>query len=58
MLIGVAASCGERDRLILALALAIQARNAERGENMRSDSPPHPAEVRLLLLDHCQQHGC
>jgi len=64
--------CQERDRIILAFALAVNAQNnasssldgavddAERRVMLSSmeDSKGYCHELRDLLLLHCQKHGC
>ena len=64
--------CQERDRIILAFALAVNQQNnvtsslegamdeAERGRMMSSMEAGrgHCHELRDLLVLHCQKHGC
>ncbi len=64
--------CQERDRIILAFALAVNQQNNvssslegaldedERSRMMRSmeTGRGHCHELRDLLLLHCRQHGC
>ena len=65
-------ACQERDRIILAFALAVNQQNnvssslegpmddAERGRTLISMEAGrgHCHELRDLLVLHCQKHGC
>ncbi|SPF52448.1 hypothetical protein SBA4_5060007 [Candidatus Sulfopaludibacter sp. SbA4] len=65
-------SCQERDKIILAFALAMNEGNNARfdleaaaSETERKEaltliesSQYHSHRLRALVLDHCQQHGC
>ena len=64
--------CRERDRIILAFALAVNDQNnasstldeasddAERGrlKDTMAASRDYCHELREMLLTHCQRHGC
>lgn len=65
-------SCAERDRIILAFALAANERNiaaedfelaASEGERRDAQKSVETARnyctsLRARILDHCEQHGC
>ena len=65
-------SCRERDRIILAFALAMNNTNngyssleganneTERRQALRSieTSQDHCSQLRELVLRHCESHGC
>lgn len=65
-------SCQERDRIILAFALAVNERNnasfdletatneteREQALTVIESAQYHSHRLRALVLDHCQQHGC
>jgi hypothetical protein len=65
-------SCEERDRIILAFALAMNegnsarsdlefaANEAERSEalHMIESARAHILRLRVAVLEHCQEHGC
>ena len=65
-------TCQERDRIVLALVLAVNAQNnasssledpldeveRDRALNSMKVSRDHCHELRAMLLTHCEQHGC